>query len=68
VPAGTPRPVVEKLEAICKSVTASAGFQESAARLTQAPQYLPAAAFKARIAATYKTHASLVPDLKLEKQ
>lgn len=68
VPAGTPRPVVERLEAICKSVTASAGFQDSAARLTQAPQYLPAAAFKERIAATYKTHASLVPDLKLEKQ
>lgn len=68
VPAGTPRPVMEKIESICKAVTASAGFRDSAGKLTQAPQYLPAAAFKERIAVTYKTHAALVPDLKLEKQ
>ncbi len=67
VPAGTPKTVVTQLEALCRKVTQSAAFTESAKGLLQVPQFLSAAQFKARIAATYKTHATLVPDLKLEK-
>lgn len=67
VPAGTPGPIISQLEGICRKVTASAAFAESAKGMLQVPQFLPAAAFKARIAATLKTHAALVPDLKLEK-
>ena len=67
LPAGTPKSVVTQLEGICRKVTASAAFAESAKGLLQVPQFLNAAQFKARIAETYKTHASLVPDLKLEK-
>lgn len=67
VPAGTPREVVARIEAVCRKVTASAAFSDNAKALLQVPQYLPASPFKARIAATYKTHASLVPDLRLEK-
>ncbi len=68
VPAGTPRAVVDRIEGICKAVVASAGFRDSAGKLGQLPQYLDATPFKARIAATYKAHESLVPDLKIEKQ
>jgi tripartite-type tricarboxylate transporter receptor subunit TctC len=68
VPAGTPRAVVERIEGICKAVTSAAGFKDNAQKLSQLPQYLPAAQFRDRIASTYKTHATLVPDLKLEKQ
>lgn len=67
VPADTPKAVVSQLEGICRKVTGSAGFIDSAKGLLQVPRFLPAAQFKARIAATYKTHATLVPDLKLEK-
>ena len=67
VPAGTPRSVVAKLEAVCRKVTASAAFMESAKGLLQVPQFLTATQFKARIASTYKFNAALVPDLKLEK-
>ena len=67
VPAGTPRGVVAKLEAVCRKVTASAAFMESAMGLLQVPQFLTATQFKARIASTYKFNAALVPDLKLEK-
>jgi tripartite-type tricarboxylate transporter receptor subunit TctC len=67
VPAGTPRATVSQLEGICRKVAGSAGFIDSAKGLLQVPQFLPAAQFKARILATYKTHATLVPDLKLEK-
>ena len=67
VPSGTPKTIVSQLEGICRKVTASAAFTESAKGLLQVPRFLPAAQFKARIAATYKTHATLVPDLKLEK-
>ena len=67
VPTGTPRPVVAKLEAICRKVAASPSFAANVKGLLQVPQFLTAAHFKARIAATYKTHAGLVPDLNLEK-
>ncbi len=67
VPAGTPKPVVARIEAVCRQVTASAAYTESAKTLLQVPRFLSASQFKARIAATYKVHASLVPDLHLEK-
>lgn len=67
VPAGTPKTIVTQLEGICRKVTASPTYAEAAKGLLQVPAFLTAAQFKARIASTYKTHASLVPDLKLEK-
>lgn len=67
VPAGTPKPVIAYLDGLCRKVTASPTFVESARTLLQVPQYLDAAKFAARIDTTYKVHASLVPDLKLEK-
>ena len=67
VPAGTPKNVVAQLEGICRKVTASTAVTEGAKGLLQVPQFLPAADFSARIASTLKTHASIVPDLKLEK-
>jgi tripartite-type tricarboxylate transporter receptor subunit TctC len=67
VPAGTPKSVVTQLEGICRKVAASASFTDGAKGLLQVPQYLSAADYSARIASTYKTHASIVPDLKLEK-
>ena len=67
VPTGTPPNVVTQLEAICRKVTASPAFAESAKGLLQVPRFLPSTEFKARIAETYKVHAALVPDLKLEK-
>lgn len=68
VPAGTPRPVVERIEGICKTVAQGAAFRDAAGKMGQLPQWLPAAPFKARIAATFKAHEALVPDLNLEKQ
>jgi tripartite-type tricarboxylate transporter receptor subunit TctC len=67
VPAGTPRPVVEHLQGLCKTVLEGDEFRKTAQTLQQIPVYLPATAFKDRIDRTYKMHADLVPDLKLEK-
>lgn len=66
VPKGTPRPIVARLEAICKQVTQGPAFAESAKNLYQVPAYLPATQFQERIAQTYKIHATLVPSMKLE--
>jgi tripartite-type tricarboxylate transporter receptor subunit TctC len=67
VAAGTPRPVIEQLQAVCRRIAESDDYRKAALNLQQVPAYLPAAAFKARIERTYRTHAELVPDLKLEK-
>jgi tripartite-type tricarboxylate transporter receptor subunit TctC len=67
VPAGTPKPVVDKLQGLCKQVLDSEGFKQAAQNLQQIPAYLPADGFKQRIDRTYRMHADLVPDLKLEK-
>jgi tripartite-type tricarboxylate transporter receptor subunit TctC len=66
-PAGTPRAVVEQLQALCQRVLASEGFKQAAQQLQQSPAFLNAAQFKARIDATYRAHADLVPELNLEK-
>ncbi|TFY97464.1 Bug family tripartite tricarboxylate transporter substrate binding protein [Ramlibacter rhizophilus] len=68
VPAGTPKPVVDKLQGLCKQVLESEDFKKAAQTLQQIPTYLPADAFKQRIDRTYKMHADLVPDLNLEKK
>lgn len=67
VPAGTPKAVIESLQEICQKVLDAEGFKQSAQTLQQIPAFLNAAQFKARIEATYRTHAELVPHLKLEK-
>jgi tripartite-type tricarboxylate transporter receptor subunit TctC len=67
VPASTPRAVRERLDGWCKAVTASAAFKDGAKKLSQTPQYLSAAAFKARIDGTYKANATLIPALHLDK-
>lgn len=66
VPAGTPRTVVERLAAICKQVTESPAFAQSAKNLFQVPAYLPATQFRDRIARTYKVHEALVPGVNLK--
>ncbi len=66
-PAGTPPDTLAQLQGLCQKVLESDGFKQSAQQLQQVPAYLPAAQFKARIQSTYKTHADLVPDLKLEQ-
>jgi tripartite-type tricarboxylate transporter receptor subunit TctC len=67
VPAGTPRPVVQQLQGICERVLQSDEFRKAALTLQQVPEYLPGAAFKARIDRTYRMNAELVPELHLEK-
>jgi tripartite-type tricarboxylate transporter receptor subunit TctC len=67
VAAGTPRPVIDQLQAVCKRIAESDDYRKAALNLQQVPAYLPAAAFKTRIERTFQTHAELVPDLKLEK-
>jgi len=67
VPAGTPPAVLQKMEALCRKVVASTAFVQSAKDLQQVPRFLAAMPFQARIDATYKIHAELVPDLKLER-
>ena len=66
-PAGTPPATLAQLQGLCQKVLEADGFKQSAQALQQVPAYLPSAAFKARIQATYRTHAELVPDLKLEQ-
>lgn len=67
VPAGTPRNVVHQLEAVCRKVVASREFAQMATGMMQVPQFLDAAAFKARIDETYKVHAELVPTLGIQR-
>jgi tripartite-type tricarboxylate transporter receptor subunit TctC len=66
--ASTPKAVLEKMEALCKRVVESDRFAEAAKGLQQAPAFLPATRFKARIEATYRLHAELIPELNLGKQ
>lgn len=65
-PAGTPPAVLAQLQELCRKIADSEGFRQAAQALQQVPAHLDAAPFKARIQATYRAHADLVPDLKLE--
>jgi tripartite-type tricarboxylate transporter receptor subunit TctC len=67
VPAGTPKNVVNQLEAICRKVVNSNEFIQAAAGMKQVPLFTDAAAFRARIEDTYKVHAELVPTLGIQK-
>jgi tripartite-type tricarboxylate transporter receptor subunit TctC len=66
-PAGTPKAVLEQLQGLCQKVLESDDFRKTAQTLQQTPLFLPATQFKARIDATYRSHAELVPGLNLEK-
>ena len=67
VAAGTPRPVVERIEAICRDAVGAEAFAQAIAPMGQVPRYLGMDAFKARIDATWRSHAELVPTLDIEK-
>lgn len=67
VPTGTPAAVVARIGALCRQVVDLPAFTQAAAGMSQVPQYLDAAAFQARIAATNKAHAALVPALGIQK-
>jgi tripartite-type tricarboxylate transporter receptor subunit TctC len=67
LPAGTPEPLVEKVEALCKKIIESDSFAKAAKALQQAPAFLPRDKFKSRLDATYKLHAELIPSIGLKK-
>jgi tripartite-type tricarboxylate transporter receptor subunit TctC len=48
VPRGTPRPVVERLDALCRAATEAASFREVMGRFGQPVRYLDQAAFSAQ--------------------
>ncbi|MDS1139013.1 tripartite tricarboxylate transporter substrate binding protein [Pusillimonas sp. SM2304] len=68
VPAGTPAPIVKKLEGLCQTVVESKAFNDAAANLQQVPAYLSAAQFKARLQATYKENEALTRELNITKE
>lgn len=68
VPAGTPEPIVKKLESLCQTIVESKAFIDASANLQQVPAYLSAAQFKARLQATYKENAELTRELNIEKE
>jgi len=68
VPAGTPQPIIKKLEGICQQVVESKAFKDASANLQQVPAYLNAAQFKARLQATYAENAELTRGLDLKKE
>ena len=64
---GTPRAVIDQVQAICQKVVESEDFRKAAQTLQQAPAYLPGAQFKARLERVSRTHAELIPAMNLEK-
>ena len=67
VPAGAPKPIIERIEAVCQKVVASPAFADRVAKQSQVLSYLNAKAFKSLINKTYTTHEGLVPGLGLNK-
>jgi tripartite-type tricarboxylate transporter receptor subunit TctC len=65
VRAGTPAPIVARLEAACREATADPAYQELAERQFQQSSYLGRDAFTARLDADYQAKAALIPTLKL---
>lgn len=65
--AGTPRAVIDQVQAICQKVVESEDFRKTAQTLQQAPAYLPGALFKARLERVSRNHAELIPAMNLEK-
>lgn len=67
VPTGTPKPVIERIEAVCQKVVSSPAFADRVAKQSQVVSFLNAQAFKSLINKTYATHEGLVPGLSLNK-
>lgn len=67
VPAGTPAPVIGRIEDICRKVVESGDYARIADGMQQTPQYLDGKAFQARLHAAYQENAQLVPLLGLDK-
>jgi len=65
VRAGTPAPIVARLEAACREASADPGYQDLAEKQFQQSSYLDREAFTARLDADYKSKAALIPTLKL---
>lgn len=66
-PAGTPKPLLARLQSLCQQVTAAPDFGKTAQTLQQSPAYLPATAFKERLARVSRENAQLVSTMTLEK-
>ena len=66
-PVGTPRPVLDSLQALCQKVLESDDFRKAAQTLQQTPAFLTAAQFKARLEQVSRIHAELIPAMQLEK-
>lgn len=67
-PKGTPKEVIQTLEAAIKKVVESPAFAEQGAKLVFKPAFLPADKFAAQIAADDKAIADLMTELGLNKQ
>jgi tripartite-type tricarboxylate transporter receptor subunit TctC len=65
VRAGTPAPIVARLEAACREAAADPAYQELAEKQFQQSSYLGREAFTTRLDADYKAKAALIPTLKL---
>jgi tripartite-type tricarboxylate transporter receptor subunit TctC len=67
VRAGTPVPIIARLEAACREATADTAYQELAEKQFQQSSYLDREAFTARLDADHKSKAALIPTLKLSE-
>jgi len=65
-PAGTPKDVVKKIDALCKQVTALPAFAQRATGFMQVPRYMDSDEFPPRVAGVYKFNAELIPSLKMK--
>jgi tripartite-type tricarboxylate transporter receptor subunit TctC len=67
VPAGTPRPVIARLESAIRSVAGSPEFAQASAKLGVTPAFMPAGEFAALIAREDTTLARLMEIIGLKK-
>lgn len=68
VPKGTPEPIIQRYESVCRKVVASPEFVERAKAQSQVPAYLDTQAFSALVDQTYKSNAQLVKSMGLTKK
>lgn len=67
-PAGLPKEIVERLEGICRQVTASPAFAVQARNFLQVPGFLDSAQFSVRTDSVYKLNAKILPGLLKEQK
>ena len=67
VRAGTPAPIVARIEEACKAATADPGFKEMAQRQYQQTDYLDRVQFVARLQADAKSKGELLKSVKLDR-